>query len=109
MNILEEYELMENYEDVEEFVKTRCLDMISKNKFSDCLVSKYFTSSNEKYLDCFMELVKSQTLYKTSIAKGITNYINMNEKFSKELLKNILQSCKKVDIMKGLENLYNKY
>lgn len=109
MNILEEYELMENYEDVEEFVKTRCLDMLSKNKFGDCLVSKYFTSSNEKYLDCFMELVKSQTLYKTSIAKGITNYINMNEKFSQELLKNILQSCKKVDIMKGLENLYNKY
>lgn len=109
MNILEEYELMENYEDVEEFVKTRCLDMISKNKFGDCLVSKYFTSSNEKYLDCFMELVKSQTLYKTSIAKGITNYININEKFSKELLKNILQSCKKVDIMKGLENLYSKY
>ena len=107
MNILEEYELMENYEDVEEFVKTRCLDMISKNKFGDCLVSKYFTSSNEKYLDCFMKLVKSQILYKTSIAKGINN--NLNENVSKELLKNILQSCKKVDIMKGLENLYSKY
>lgn len=107
MNILEEYELMENYEDVEEFVKTRCVDMLLKNKFGDCIVLKYFTSSNEKYLDCFMKLVKSQTLYKTSIAKGITN--NLNENVSKELLKNILQSCKKVDITKGLENLYSKY
>jgi len=110
MNILEEYELMENYEDVEEFVKTRCVDMLLKNKFGDCIVSKYFTSSsNEKYLNCFMKLVKSQTLYKTSIAKGITNYTNLNENVSKELLKNILQSCKKVDIIKGLENLYSKY
>ena len=104
-NLLEEYELVENYEDVEEFLKTRCLDMITKNKFGDCLISLYISTSSNKYLNLMSELVTSQKLYKTSISKAINTYKNS----SKNLMKNLLKTCKKIGIVKDLDNLYNQY
>ena len=117
-NIIEEYILIKSLDDVKYFIESRCLDAISKNKFCEFLIDKYFMSSHEATTDIvelIKQLTKSQTLFKSNLSRGLLLiYNNWKEKSidynkSTDKIKNLLNILKNIGITKGLEKLMEHY
>lgn len=71
-NILEEYILMENYEDVVYFIEKKCTDAIKKNKLCLAITEYYFIELNTKLLDLMKRLFNSKMIFHTNIKSGIS-------------------------------------
>ena len=117
-NIIEEYILIKSLDDVKYFIESRCLDAISKNKFCEFLIDKYFMSSHEATTDIvelIKQITKSQTLFKSNLSRGLLLiYNNWKEKSidynkSTDKIKNLLNILKNIGITKGLEKLMEHY
>ena len=117
-NIVEEYTLMKNTKDLVEFIETRCVDAISKNKFCYMIIDKYFLGTKEEssdLLDLIKTLIKSQVLFKSNLSRGlIMIYNNWNEKSidynkANDKMKTLLITLKSIGITKNLENLLTQY
>ena len=117
-NIIEEYILLKSYDDVSFFIEKRCVDAISKNKFCEQLIDKYFLSNKEnavEIIELIKQLIKSQVLFKSNLSRGLL-LINNNWKersidYSKssEKMKTFLTTLKSIGITKGLEHLLDLY
>jgi hypothetical protein len=117
-NIIEEYVLIKSLDDVKYFIESRCLDAISKNRFCEFLIDKYFMSTHEATTDIIeliKQLTKSQTLFKSNLSRGLLLiYNNWKEKsidYNKptDKIKNLLNILKNIGITKGLEKLMEHY
>ena len=117
-NIIEEYILIKSLDDVEYFITNRCSDAISKNKFCKILFNEYFSSNKEKsgeIFDLIKALIKSESLFKLNIIKGIL-LINNNWKElsidylnTKDKMKVLLTMFKINGITKGIEFIMDQY
>ncbi len=117
-NIIEEYILIKSIDDVKYFIENRCIDAISKNKFCENLIDKYFMSNKEnstELIELVKQLIKSQTLYKSNLSRGLL-LINNNWKeksidYNKpsDKMKTILTTLKNIGITKGIEFLMDQY
>ena len=117
-NIIEEYILLKSYDDVSFFIEKRCVDAISKNKFCEQLIDKYFLSNKEnavEIIELIKQLIKSQILFKSNLSRGLL-LINNNWKErsidytkSSEKMKTFLTILKSIGITKGLEHLLDLY
>ena len=117
-NIIDEYVLMTNYEDMVQFITDRCKDAINKNKFSEVLIDKYLLSKKEEcniIIELIKQLTKAQILFKTNIAKGISlihgnweeksiDYVKPTDK-----MKGLLIIMKGIGIIKGIETILSYY
>lgn len=117
-NIIEEYLLVKSFDDVKYFIEHRCEDAITKNKFCEYLLDRYFSSNKESATeieDLVKQLVKTQTLYKSNLSRGLLLINNAwKEKtidYNKpaEKMKNILILLKSIGITKGIEFLIENY
>lgn len=117
-NIIEEYILIKSLDDIKYFINNRCTDAISKNKFCENLIDRYFTSNKEnstEIIDLIKELVKSQTLFKSNLSRGLLLiYNNWKEKsidYNKPIdkMKTLLVTLKASGITKGIEFLLDLY
>jgi hypothetical protein len=117
-NIIEEYILIKSLEDIKYFINNRCIDAISKNKFCENLIDRYFTSNKEnstEIIDLIKELIKSQTLFKSNLSRSLL-LINNNWKeksidYTKPTnkMKVLLTTFKGIGITKGIEFLLTQY
>ena len=117
-NIIEEYILIKSFDDVQYFIEKRCSDAISKNKFCEYLIDKYFMSNKEVSLELInlsKQLIKSQTLYKSNLSRGLllinNNWKEKSIEYNKpvEKMKNILTTLRYIGITKGIEFLMDQY
>jgi hypothetical protein len=117
-SIVTKYLLNKNSNEVYNYIETKCGDANNKNRFCECLLNKYFMSSEETILEIInlmKQLIKFKILYKSNLSRGlllIYNHCEENSnKFIKptERMKNILQILKNFGITKGLEFLIEKY
>ena len=117
-NIIEEYQLVKSLDDIKYFISNRCADAISKNKFCEILIGIYFMSNKENSLELIeliKELVKSQTLFKSNLSRGLLminnnwkeNSIDYNKPNDK--MKILLATLKNIGITKGIEFLMEQY
>lgn len=117
-NIIDEYILINSLNDVEYFIKNRCNDSISKNKFCKNLINIYFNSNKEsadKILVLIKELVKSKSIGKINLTKGLllvnNNWkelsIDYNNSYNK--MKILLVIFKNMGITKDIEKIMTKY
>jgi hypothetical protein len=110
-NILEEYLFIDNSESLESYIENNCNDALTKNKFCEYLIDKYFKFSNDeckKIIHLFKFFIKNKVLFKSNLSRGLLNIYpikNMNL----DRLKNILLFLKNQGITKGLENIMTKY
>lgn len=117
-NIIEEYLLIKSLDDVKYFIDTRCIDAISKNKFCETLFDRYFMLNKESSLELvelFKQLIKTQTLFKSNLSRGLL-LINNNWKeksidYNKPIdkMKAILTILKNIGITKNIEFLFEYY
>ena len=117
-NIIEEYLLIKSLDDVKYFIDTRCIDAISKNKFCETLFDRYFMLNKESSLELvelFKQLIKTQTLFKSNLSRGLL-LINNNWKeksidYNKPIdkMKAILAILKNIGITKNIEFLFEYY
>jgi hypothetical protein len=117
-NIIEEYLLIKSIDEVSYFIENRCPDAISKNRFCESLIDKYFGLSKEKaneMIELMKVLTKNQTLFKSNLSRGLLLiYGNWKERsldYSKPLekMKLILSTLKNWGITKGIEYLLEHY
>ena len=117
-NIIDEYLLMKSLDDIKYFINNVCIDAISKNKFCENLIDRYFSSNKEnsaEIINLIKELTKSQTLFKSNLSRGLLMiYNNWKEKsidYNKptDKMKSLLSMLKSIGITKGLENLIDSY
>ncbi len=117
-NIIEEYILIKSIDDIKYFIENRCVDAISKNKFCENLIEKYFLSNKENsndIIELIKQLVKSQTLYKSNLSRGLLLiYNNWKERsidYNKPIdkMKILLSILKNIGITKGIEFLMDQY
>jgi hypothetical protein len=117
-NIIEEYILIKSLDDIKYFISNRCIDAISKNKFCEQLVDKYFKGNKEvanDIIDLIKVLIKSQTLFKSNLSRGLLIiYNNWKDKmidYNKptDKMKTLLLTLKNIGITKGLESLLDSY
>ena len=117
-NIIEEYLIVKSNDDIKYFVESRCLDAISKNKFCEYMIDKYFQTSKEnatEILELLKQLIKSHTLFKSNLSRGLLLvYYNWKDRsidyvkpFDK--MKTILTTLKNIGITKGIEFLLDLY
>ena len=117
-NIIEEYILIKSLDDIKYFISNRCIDAISKNKFCEQLVDKYFKGNKDMtndIIDLIKVLIKSQTLFKSNISRGLLiiynnwkdRIIDYNKPADK--MKTLLLTLKNIGITKGLETLLESY
>ena len=117
-NIIEEFLLFKSYDDVNHFIETRCVDALSKNKFCEHLINKFFCSNKDKLndiIELIKQLVKLQTLYKSNLSRGLlliyNNWkdraIDYNKPNDKMIL--LLQTLKHIGITKGIEHIMEQY
>jgi hypothetical protein len=109
-NILEEYLFINNSESVEDYIENNCKDAITKNKFCELIINKYFIFDNEKankILVLFKSLIKRKILFKSNLSRGLLNiYTN---KLNSDKIKTLLIFLKNLGITRGLENIMKKY
>jgi hypothetical protein len=117
-NIIEEYTLFKSFEEIKYFIENRCSDAISKNKFCETILDKYFISNKEisnELIDLLKQLIKNQILFKSNLSRGlllinnswkdrIVDYNKPNEK-----MKGILNVLKSIGITKNIEFLFDQY
>jgi hypothetical protein len=117
-NIIEEYILIKSLDDIKYFINNRCTDAISKNKFCENLIDRYFSSNKEnsaEIIELIKELIKSQTLFKSNLSRGLLLiYSNWKEKsidYNKptDKMKILLTMLKSIGITKGIEFLMDQY
>ena len=111
-NIIEEYILIKSVEEVKYFIENRCIDAISKNKFCEFILNKYFTKNKEisnELIELLKQLIKSQILFKSNLSRGLL-LINNTDYFKPvEKMKTILNFLKSIGITKNIEFLFDKY
>jgi len=81
-NIIEEFLLVNELDDVIYFIEKKCTDALSKNKFCYNLIDIYATNNEDKLLDLLKKLYNSEVINKNNINNGIILYkkkINYNE------------------------------
>jgi hypothetical protein len=117
-NIIEEYILIKSLDDIKYFINNRCIDAISKNKFCENLIDRYFMANKEnssELIDLVKELIKTQTLFKSNLSRGLLlihnswkeksiDYIKPTDK-----MKVLLTTMKSIGITKGIEFLIDQY
>lgn len=117
-NIIEEYILIKSLDDIKYFINNRCVDAISKNKFCENLIDRYFSSNKEnsaEIIDLIKELIKSQTLFKSNLSRGLllihSNWKEKSIDYNKptDKMKVILTTLKSIGITKGIEFLLDQY
>ncbi len=117
-NIIEEYLIVKSIDDVKYFIENRCVDAISKNKFCEFLIDKYFSSNKEnssEIIDLMKQLTKSHTLFKSNLSRGLllinNNWKEKSVEYTKptERMKIILTTLKNIGITKGIEFLLDQY
>ena len=117
-NIIEEYILIKSLDDIKYFINNRCVDAISKNKFCENLIDRYFSSNKEnsvEIIDLIKELVKSQTLFKSNLSRGLllihSNWKEKSIDYTKpqDKMKVLLTMLKSIGITKGIEYLMDNY
>jgi hypothetical protein len=117
-NIIDEYILMKSLDDIKYFINNVCIDAISKNKFCENLIDRYFSSNKEnsgEIINLIKELIKSQTLFKSNLSRGLLMiYNNWKEKsidYNKptDKMKSLLIMFKSIGITKGLEIIIDNY
>jgi len=115
-HIIDEYLMMKSINDIKYFIENRCIDNISKNKFCEILINKYYTYNKDKsniILSLVEELFKLKILLKSNISKGVLMIHNNWEEISIDYdnsdikMKSLLNILKKLEIIKGLEHLFN--
>ena len=117
-NIFEEYLLVKSYDDVKYFIEKRCSDAITKNKFCEFILDKYFSNSKSiatELLDLINKLIKNQILFKSNVSRGL---IHINSEWKeklgsylkpKEKMTTLLNYLKNNGITKGIESLLEQY
>lgn len=70
-NILDEYILMENIDDVIYFIENKCTDAVKKNKFCLCLIENYFIGLNDKLINLIKSLCNGSLIFSTNIKTSI--------------------------------------
>lgn len=76
-NILEEYLMLDNVDDVIYFINTKCKDSLDKNKFCEYLLTHYFNFNNPELLELLKVL--NTIINKNNIQKGIQLYKKNNK------------------------------
>ncbi len=117
-NIVEEFVLVKSIDDVKYFIENRCIDALSKNKFCEILLDRYFSSNKEnatELIDMVKQLIKLQTLFKSNLSRGLL-LINNNWKersidYNKpsDKMKSLLITLRNIGITKGIEFLMDQY
>jgi hypothetical protein len=117
-NIIDEYLLLKSLDDMKSFIETRCADSITKNKFSECLIDKYFIENKNnmnEIVELIKLLIKNQILLKTNLIKGLTLiYSDWNNKVidytkGNEKMKHLLGFFKSMNMTKGIEKILDNY
>jgi len=117
-NIIDEYVLIKSIDDIKHFIETRCLDAIAKNKFCEQLVDKYFLvslESSQDIIELIKSLIKSHTLFKSNLSRGLimlnNNWKDKSIDYNKPIMrmKTLLSMMKSIGITKGLESLLEYY
>jgi len=117
-NILEEYILIRSIDEIKYFIENRCSDAISKNKFCEFTLDKYFKYNKEtsnELIELLKQLIFNQILFKSNLSRGlllISNYWkDKTHDYYKpvEKMKVILNVLKNIGITKNIEFLFEQY
>jgi hypothetical protein len=117
-NIIDEYVLIKSFDDIKHFIDTRCVDAIAKNKFCEQLIDKYFLvniESSQDIIELIKSLIKSHTLFKSNLSRGLimlnNNWKDRSIDYNKPIMrmKTLLSMMKSIGITKGLESLIEYY
>ena len=117
-NIIEEYILIRSLDDIKYFIENRCSDAISKNKFCESILDKYFKSNKEisnELIELLKKLIKTQILFKSNLSRGLllinNNWKDRTPDYNKpvEKMKGILNVLKSIGITKNIEFLFDQY
>jgi hypothetical protein len=117
-NILEEYILIRSIDEIKYFIENRCSDAISKNKFCESILDKYFKSNKEisnELIELLKQLIKNQILFKSNLSRGLllinNNWKDKTPDYNKpvEKMKGILNVLKNIGITKNIEFLFEQY
>ena len=117
-NIIDEYVLIKSFDDIKHFIDTRCVDAIAKNKFCEQLIDKYFIvniESSQDIIELIKSLIKSHTLFKSNLSRGLimlnNNWKDRSIDYNKPIMrmKTLLSMMKSIVITKGLESLIDYY
>ncbi len=117
-NIIDEYLIVKSIENIKYFIDNRCIDAISKNKFCEFLIDKYFMTNKNNMLEIIelmKQLTKSHTLFKSNLSRGLlliySNWKDKSIDYIKptDKIKLILTTLKNIGITKGIEFLLDQY
>jgi hypothetical protein len=111
-NIIEEYILIKSLEEIKYFIENRCTDAISKNKFCESILNKYFTKNKEtsnELIELLKQLIKTQILFKSNLSRGLLLINNTAYLKPVEKMKILLNVLKSIGITKNIEFLFDQY
>jgi hypothetical protein len=117
-NIIEEYLLVKSLDDVVYFITNRCTDAITKNKFCEFLIDKYFMSNKEgasDIIELIKQLIKDQTLFKSNLSRGLLLIYNtwkdrtIDYNTPNGKMKQLLIVLKNIGITKSIEYIIEIY
>jgi predicted transcriptional regulator len=117
-NIIEEYLIVKSNDEIKYFIINRCVDAISKNKFCEYTIDKYFLVNKEnslEILELLIQLVKNRILFKSNLSRGLLlinniwkeKSIDYNKPIDK--MKTFLIQLKKNGITNSIEFLLDQY
>jgi hypothetical protein len=117
-NIIEEYLTVKSNDEIKYFIVNRCLDAISKNKFCENIIDKYFLVNKEnslEILELLIQLIKTRVLFKSNLSRGLllvnNNWKEKSIDYNKPIdkMKTILIQLKNNGITNGIEFLLDQY
>lgn len=111
-NIYEEYFLLQDNNEVGEYIINECTSANKKNNFCKVGIDIFCNSENEiksKILKLYSILIKKKSLYKSNLSRGLILFIKRNKNSDKNSIRLFLQFLSSKGISNGIEYMFKKY
>jgi hypothetical protein len=111
-NIYEEYFLLQDDNEVGEYIINECSSANKKNNFCKVGIDIFSSGESEiksKILKLYSNLIKKKSLYKSNLSRGLMLFVKRSKNVDKNSIKLFLQFLASKGITNGIEYMFKKY
>lgn len=111
-NLIQEYLILEDLNEIKFYISDYCIDAKKKNNFCYIIIKSFFKENEEninKIFNLLDYIIKNKVIYKSNLSRGLIYYYKSESKINKSIILKFIKFLKKNNITRSIEFIINKY
>ena len=111
-NLIQEYLILEDLEEIKYYIEEYCVDAKSKNNFCFIVIKTIFKEKNkniDKIFDILNYIIKNKIIYKSNLSRGLIYFYKSENQINKLIISKIIKFLKKNNITRSIEFIIEKF